>query len=408
MNTENYFYVDLGVIDCETFSQVYPGVNHAFMSDDSGLQWQPSRDGSVKEMLNVKTVIRNPYRRCVGGYGRNINIFFLLAEAMWIASGRKDVGFLTIFNKQMAKYSDNGTVFHAPYGYRVRHWGKASESPYAEGAESARGYDQLADAVRLLGENHNTRQVVISIWNPSFDLGFVTKDIPCNDILMFKIRDEKLITTIGNRSNDLHLGLPTNVFQFSFLTEIMSLILGIELGTQTHNSQSLHVYDWNKTAISMEEKYNACKSNVNLYDIARERRIDFQFTTDLPVNRLKEVDIVLDAIINNLQRLANGEREDDNEIKLVHETSAYLYAVYSLLALYIAYRRFFDQGEHTAEVLDDQRRKSIAAVTAIEGIYFREVGDTAGDNWDIAALAHNFFAARLSHPDESDLPFGEL
>ena len=81
--------------------------------------------------------------------------------------------------------------------------------------------------LRVLDENPNTRQAVISIWNPLLDLGVSTKDMPCNDMLMFKIRDKKLITTIQNRSNDLHLGLPTNIFQFSFMPELMSQCLNV-------------------------------------------------------------------------------------------------------------------------------------------------------------------------------------
>ena len=127
--TSDSFYVDLGVIDCETFNNLYPFVNEYLLSDDCG-SWEPSRDGNVKEMLDVKTHITNPYRRCVGGYGRNIHIFFLLAEAMWIALGHKDVDWLVLFNKQMAKYSDDGKSFHAPYGYRLRHWGNRSEDSF--------------------------------------------------------------------------------------------------------------------------------------------------------------------------------------------------------------------------------------------------------------------------------------
>ncbi len=243
-NQKNIFIPDLGVIKAETFSTIYPHVNHFIC----GKELQESRGGDVKEILDVKTHITNPYRRCVGGYHRNPNIFFLLAEAMWIACGKKDVNFLTIWNKKMAEFSDDGEIFHAPYGYRLRHWGVPSENRVIDGVRGANGYDQVVDAIRILSENPNSRQVVMEIWNPLFDLGFKTKDIPCNDIIMFKIRDGKLITTIGNRSNDLHLGLPTNIFQFSFLTEIIAGCLGIELGTQTHNSQSLHVYSWNKSA----------------------------------------------------------------------------------------------------------------------------------------------------------------
>ena len=196
MDSKNVFVPELGVARANTFSAIYPEMNHYIFSEKD---YQPSRDGEVKEIMDVKTHILNPYRRCVGGYERNANIFFLLAEAMWIALGKKDVQFLTFFNKKMAEYSDDGETFHAPYGYRLRHWGIRTEDKFVEdGLGASKGYDQVIDAIKILAENPNTRQVVMEIWNPNFDLGYKTKDIPCNDIVMLKIRNGKLITTIGN------------------------------------------------------------------------------------------------------------------------------------------------------------------------------------------------------------------
>ena len=101
MKTDNIFLPELGVIKTDEFSRIYPIVNNWMMSY---LTFTASRDGDVLELLDVKTHITNPYKRCVGGCKRNINIFFLMAEAMWIATGRKDVEFLTIFNSQMANF----------------------------------------------------------------------------------------------------------------------------------------------------------------------------------------------------------------------------------------------------------------------------------------------------------------
>lgn len=84
-----------------SFAEVYPYINRTMMTT---LPLQDSRAGKVRELLDVKTIINNPYRRCVGGYARNINVFFLLAEAMWIVTGRKDVEFLKIFNGKMVDF----------------------------------------------------------------------------------------------------------------------------------------------------------------------------------------------------------------------------------------------------------------------------------------------------------------
>ena len=102
------FIPDAGVVRVDTFSDMYPLVNYYIFTQK---EYEESRDGKVKEVLDMKTTLLNPYRRCVGGCERDINIFFLLAEAMWIALGRKDVAFLTLFNKKMSDFSDDGKTF---------------------------------------------------------------------------------------------------------------------------------------------------------------------------------------------------------------------------------------------------------------------------------------------------------
>ena len=101
IDVNNVLVPELGVAITESFSEMYPVMNwYIFNKKD----FEESRDGEVKEVLDFKTQLLNPYRRCVGGYKRDINIFFLLAEAMWIATGKKDVHFLTMFNKRMSDF----------------------------------------------------------------------------------------------------------------------------------------------------------------------------------------------------------------------------------------------------------------------------------------------------------------
>lgn len=399
MYSKNVFVPELGVAKTDTFSAIYPDMNHYIFSEKD---YQPSRDGEVKEIMDVKTHILNPYRRCVGGYERNSNVFFLLAEAMWIALGKKDVQFLTFFNKKMAEYSDDGETFHAPYGYRLRHWGIRTEDKFVEdGLGASKGYDQVIDSIRILTENPNTRQVVMEIWNPNFDLGYKTKDIPCNDIVMLKIRDGKLITTIGNRSNDLHLGLPTNVFQFSFLTELIAGALGVKLGTQTHNSQSLHIYSWNKTASVMDKIYEAAKRGVNVVgDMytelgVRERKIDFHFSHEVPVNRFREIECNLNIIIDNLTKIATGGEEVAEEITQLADFSNYLHISYQLLKIFLVYKANLGTCTNDAQ-RDASRYAAMADIEVLESSF--NMKDESGTDfiWDISTLAKNFFAARLS------------
>ena len=80
------------------FSKVYPAINKYVIENG---QSEDSRYGPTKEVLNFKTTLKNPYARCVGTSNRDINIFFLLAEALWIFRGERDVDFLKKFNSKM-------------------------------------------------------------------------------------------------------------------------------------------------------------------------------------------------------------------------------------------------------------------------------------------------------------------
>jgi len=372
---ENFIFPDGGVMKCEEFNKVYFPLN-LFMLEN--LACQESRNGQVKELLNFKTILTNPYKRNVGGSGRNVNVFFLLAEAMWIFSGRKDVEFLDIFNSNMKQFSDDGEVFHAPYGFRLRHWGVRSEDKYtSSNLHASQGSDQISDIIKLLTDDPETRQAVMSIWNPDLDLGVKSKDLPCNDMLMFKVREGKLHTTVQNRSNDLHWGLTTNIFQFSFLSELMSNCLGIELGTQIHNSQSLHVYEWNETSKEVVEK----NTEFTLYDKVTYSKIDCNFYHTIPNNKLKEIDFYLNNIISHITTYyKTGQKESIEFSNDLNNFSKYLSDVYDLLKIYV-----------------DYKKKSLSKQEAVECLYRK---DFFNKDIDIVALALNFFYTRLNMEHE--------
>ena len=189
----------------KSFSDAYPSVVKLLDSEGSLVA---SRNGVCKEFLNFHTEIACPQRRFVGGNNRGMNPFFLIAEAIWIAAGHSDVAFLSIFNQGIAKYSDDGKVFHAPYGFRLRKYGARAE----DGDRLvSHGIDQVATVIRMLWNDPSDRRAVMSIWDAKQDLAADSKDIPCNDMVMIKVRDRQMHTTICNRSNDVHWGLPTNV-----------------------------------------------------------------------------------------------------------------------------------------------------------------------------------------------------
>lgn len=372
-NFENYF---AGKVITDNFSEVYPRLNDFVVSEGDFIE---SRNGVVKEVLDFTTTITNPRKRCVGVAHRNMNVFFLIAEAIWIAAGKKDVEWLDIFNSNMKNYSDDGKVFHAPYGYRLRHWGTLAES--ADAVNETYEIDQLRQAIKILQNDPASRQVVMSIWNPDLDLGYKTKDLPCNDMVMLKVRDGKLITTIANRSNDLHLGLPTNIFQFSFLTELIAACLNIDLGTQTHHSQSLHVYT-EMNDIWKKVRYDSAKGDCkNVYDFKAYRRMDFNFYNSVPTNRWCEIDYYLQVIIDNVTAFWKGRDMNFGEIKSLENFSRFLFDCFELLLVYVVYK---------IELKGTDRSKNELLKNKIEFIRRLRLWD-----WDFGFMGMNFFAARM-------------
>ena len=135
------------------------GVNYIFQEGVT----VNSRNGMTLEAPTpVATVYQKPNERVLIDPVRDANPFFHFFESLWILAGRKDVEFLTEFNKQMALYSDDGEEFNAPYGYRMRNGVNIDN-------------DQILNVISILNEDKDSRQAVIQIWDEA-DLYKKTKD----------------------------------------------------------------------------------------------------------------------------------------------------------------------------------------------------------------------------------------
>jgi thymidylate synthase len=193
---------------------------------------QPSRAGGTQELLHAALVLHNPRERWVVSRQPAINPAFAIAELIWILQGRNDAAFLNYFNPGLPKFAGTGTTYHGAYGHRLR---------------TAFGIDQLRRGYETLSSTPASRQVVLQIWNSSWDMpqpdgSPIAPDIPCNINSLLKVRNGHLHWTQILRSNDLHLGLPYNLIQFTTLHEIMAGWLNLELGPYLHIADSLHIY----------------------------------------------------------------------------------------------------------------------------------------------------------------------
>lgn len=228
-------------------NEVYPV---GLLQLQHGAVLQKSQHGDTLEMPDpVSVKYLNPRERCLFDPVRDSNPFLNLFEALWILAGREDVKFLEEIVGRMATYADDGEKYFGAYGARMRGTSSFLDRPVEEKeTEEERWvhvgdtHDQIEVAIHRLTKNHNDRQVVLQIRQPS-DIAYFGKDQPCNMAVSLKIRNNKLNIHVFNRSNDFIWGLAgTNVVQFSMLQEYLAGRIGVEVGVYHQTTDSMHVY----------------------------------------------------------------------------------------------------------------------------------------------------------------------
>lgn len=207
-----------------------------------------SRNGPVLRITDpVTTVYQRPCERVLFDVRRNANPFFHFFEALWMLNGQNDVATMDQFLSSFKQFSDDGEVFHGAYGHRWRHW-PVKTSTYDQ------EIDQIAVAIAMLKKDPDSRRVVIGMWDPVRDLNAQSKDIPCNDLIKFSIRDGYLNMTVFCRSNDIVYGAyGANAVHMSVLMEYVASMLGIECGNYSQISDDFHGYL--KTPYNLDDFY---------------------------------------------------------------------------------------------------------------------------------------------------------
>lgn len=198
-------------------------------------QAQESRDGPVYTMrCPVTTVHQCPNQRVMRSPIRDANPFFHLFESMWMLAGRNDGQFLDRYiHKFSSRFGEHDGRIHGAYGHRWRYHN---------------GVDQIKTSVELLLEQRNSRQVVISMWDPIYDLGMEVRDRPCNTHIYLRVRpntsyEDCLDMTVCCRSNDMIMGAyGANLVHMSVLHEYLAVAIGTQMGTYYQVSNDFHAY----------------------------------------------------------------------------------------------------------------------------------------------------------------------
>lgn len=193
-----------------------------------------SRDGAVVgEQLNAVTVIEDPTRCILRSKIRNLPMRYMVGELLWYLSGSNKLDAIRLYTSAWDRMSDDGVAVNSNYGHKIQH---------ATCEYSHESFDQLRMVEEMLRRDPASRQAVIHIKQPRNLIKYPTKDVNCTVCLQFFIREDKLYMTTYMRSNDLWMGFPNDVFQFTAIQIYLAMRLGIGLGSYTHHAGSLHLY----------------------------------------------------------------------------------------------------------------------------------------------------------------------
>lgn len=195
---------------------------------------QDSRDGAVVgEIINAVTVIEDPTRCILKSPIRKLPMRYAIGELLWYLSGMPDLSAIRLYTSAWDRMSDDGQYVNSNYGYRIQK---------ATCEYSGEIFNQLKMVEELLIRDPSSRQAVIHIKQARNLVDYPTKDVNCTVCLQFFVRDNKLYMTTYMRSNDLWMGFPNDVFQFTAIQVYLAMRLGYQLGTYTHIAGSLHLY----------------------------------------------------------------------------------------------------------------------------------------------------------------------
>ncbi|WIC89481.1 thymidylate synthase [Microbacterium phage BAjuniper] len=174
-----------------------------------------------------------------------------LREFMWMLTGSTNTRHLRQWSPQMADLWDlwankDGDI-GPTYGAQYRDAG--GSLLHDDGFVNLAGVDQVAEVVKRLADTPNTRRALISLWSVP-ELRDMALE-PCMVLFQFSLRGEnydQLQVHVYQRSADMMLGVPFDLFQGSVLAHLVARELTLITGRQIEATKlvwsagDVHVY----------------------------------------------------------------------------------------------------------------------------------------------------------------------
>jgi dihydrofolate reductase/thymidylate synthase len=124
------------------------------------------------------------------------------------------------------------------YGFNFRHFGAEYKDCHTD--YTGQGCDQVAEVLRMIKEEPDSRRIIINLWNPN-----ALKDMvlpPCHFVYHFRVYGDRLCCAMVQRSGDMGLGVPFNIASATLMTYIFAFLTGKKPWKLVHTIHDSHVY----------------------------------------------------------------------------------------------------------------------------------------------------------------------
>lgn len=175
----------------------------------------------------------------------------VVGELLWFLEGSTDERRLAeiTFEKNRGELEGKTTIWTANadaqgknLGYRndafVKELGPVYGSQWRD--FNGEGFDQIAEIIRQITRDPNSRRIILSAWNPN-ELEEMALP-PCHTLSQFKVINGKLSCQLYQRSADMFLGVPFNIASYSLLTHMLAQICKLEVGEFIWTGGDCHIY----------------------------------------------------------------------------------------------------------------------------------------------------------------------
>jgi len=173
---------------------------------------------------------------------KKLHLKSIIFELLWFLKGDTNTKYLKdngvkIWDAWADENGDLGPI----YGHQWRNW-------------NSEEIDQIADLIKELKANPNSRRMLVSAWNPSVlpdtSISFA-KNVannkaalpPCHAFFQFYVSDGKLSCQLYQRSADIFLGVPFNIASYALLTMMIAQVCDLQVGEFIHTFGDAHIYN---------------------------------------------------------------------------------------------------------------------------------------------------------------------